>query len=60
MMDYFVTQMKKILYKNMSIGVCVSDAEILSIAGSYYDSTDENYEAKKQNFLVSIHRMLGR
>lgn len=60
MIEYFVDQMRKILFKNMSIGINVTDIEILSIADSFYKSTDDNYEAKRQDFLDSIHRMLGR
>lgn len=60
MIESFVEQMQRILYKNMSIGINVTDTAILSIADSFYDKTDDKYEAKKQNFLDSIHRMLGR
>ena len=45
MIEYFVEQMQRILYKNMSIGINVTDTAILSIADSFYDKTDDKYEA---------------
>lgn len=60
MIDYSVIEMTKIIFKLMSIGVQISDNEILLIACELYDNTDDNYESNKKNFLVNIHRLLGK
>lgn len=60
MIDYSVTEMTKILFNLMSIGVQISDDDILLISSQLYDSTDSNYETNKKNFLDNIHRLLGK
>ena len=60
MIDYSVTEMTKILFNLMSIGVQISDDDILLISSQLYDSTDSNYETNKRNFLDNIHRLLGK
>lgn len=60
MFDYSVEQMTKIIFDLMSIGVQLSDNDILLIAADLYDSTDDNYEANKKSFLANIHRILGK
>ena len=60
MIDYSVTEMTKILFNLMSIGVQISDDDILLISSQLYDRTDSNYETNKRNFLDNIHRLLGK
>lgn len=60
MIDYSVTEMTKILFNLMSIGVQISDDDILLISSQLYDSTDANYESNKKNFLDNIHKLLGK
>ncbi len=52
--------MTKILFNLMSIGVQISDDDILLISSQLYDSTDANYESNKKNFLDNIHKLLGK
>ena len=59
-MDCLVFVAKRMLVRQIIIGIEYSDNEILSIAASVLDSSDEKIKEMKKSFLNDIHEMSRR
>ena len=60
MMDYSVIEMTKIIVYLTKIGVQISDEQILQIADDLFAKEAKDFNSKKQEFLNSIRRIIGK